>query len=322
MILVTGGAGFLGSALVRALAARGERVRALDNFARPGSRYEIPEVRGVEPIIDTVTDSRAVFRACVDVDTVVHMAAINGTRNFYERPNAVLRVGIEGTLNVIKAVNEDERIKHLIVVSSSEVYQTPPVFPTPEDVPLVVPALDNPRYSYGGGKIASELLARWCVRPHCRVTVVRPHNVYGPAMGYDHVIPELVEQLRKAAAAGNGALTLQGTGAERRAFLFVRDFVSAIETLLEPPRTASGFEVFNIGSDTETSIRELAQRLIDLTGIDVPVRTSPNTAPVGATNRRLADCRRLKALGWHARVSLDAGLLETAEWYLHNPKPQ
>lgn len=322
MILVTGGAGFLGSALVRALAWRGERVRVLDNFARPGSRHEMPEAPGVEHVVDTVTDARAVALACEGVDTVVHMAAINGTRNFYERPNAVLRVGIEGMLSVVKAVNDDERIKHLVVVSSSEVYQTPPVFPTPEDVPLVVPALDNPRYSYGGGKIASELLARWCVRPHCRVTVVRPHNVYGPAMGYDHVIPELVEQLRKVATTGSGELTLQGTGTERRAFLFVSDFVGAMRAVIDRPKTGPVFDVFNIGSDTETSIRELAQRIVDVTGIDVPVRMAQDSAPAGATNRRLADCRRLKMLGWRARASLDAGLLETANWYLHNPKPQ
>ena len=97
-------------------------------------------------------------RATRGVDCVCHLAYINGTEFFYDQPELILEVAVKGMMNVLDACLADG-VRDLIVASSSEVYQTPPTIPTPEDVPLVVPDVINPRYSYGGGKIVSELLA-------------------------------------------------------------------------------------------------------------------------------------------------------------------
>src|SRR5215218_821288 len=134
------------------------------------------------------------------IDEVHHLAFVNGTEFFYSAPELVLDVGVKGMINVIDACRA-AGVGRLVLASSSEVYQTPPRVPTDETVPLVVPDPANPRYSYGGGKIISELMAINYGRRHFdRVLIFRPHNVYGPDMGFEHVIPQFVLRLKRAMA--------------------------------------------------------------------------------------------------------------------------
>ena len=141
---------------------------------------------------------------------------VNGTATFYSAPELVLDVGVKGMVNVIDACRR-QNVGSLVLASSSEVYQSPPRVPTAEDVPLVVPDPHNPRLSYGAGKIISEMMAINYGRKYFeRVLIFRPHNVYGPDMGFEHVIPQFAVRLKRACAAhpaGAVPFPIQGSGA-------------------------------------------------------------------------------------------------------------
>ena len=190
---MTGGRGFIGARLVDALVERGDIVRILDD----GSRGEAPALDVVETFEADVRDGEAVRAACRDVDVAVHLAAVQGTGNFYSSPDLVLDVNLRGVLNIADAC-ATEGVRRLVFSSSSEVYGLPSVFPTPESEPLVVPDPTNPRWSYGGSKIVGELVVVNAARRHgFEYVILRYHNVYGPAMGWDHVIPQFVSRLAR-----------------------------------------------------------------------------------------------------------------------------
>jgi nucleoside-diphosphate-sugar epimerase len=183
-ILVTGGSGFVGSALVKALVESGAKVRVLDDNSRGAPRRLASVERDIEFIAGDVRDPATVDAAVRDVTEVHHLAFVNGTEFFYSAPDLVLDVGIKGMVNVIDSCRR-HGVRTLIVASSSEVYQSPPQVPTNETVPLVVPDPHNPRLSYGAGKIISEVMAINYGRAHFdRVLIFRPHNAYGPDMGF------------------------------------------------------------------------------------------------------------------------------------------
>ena len=199
-VLVTGGSGFIGSALVKALVRHGDRVRVFDDNSR-GALRRLQEVEAdVEFVAGDIRDPAAVDAAMRGIDEVHHLAFVNGTAKFYSAPELVLDVGVKGMVNVIDACRH-WNVGRLVLASSSEVYQTPPQVPTDERAPLVVPDPTNARYSYGGGKIISELMAiNYGRKFFDRVLIFRPHNVYGPDMGFEHVIPQFTLRLKRAMA--------------------------------------------------------------------------------------------------------------------------
>ena len=144
--LVTGGTGFIGSALTRLLLERGFNVRVLDDNSRGSFRRLTDVMNSLDIREGDIRDAEVVSKSMVGVDVVVHLAYINGTINFYERPREVLEVAMVGMQNVLKAMKVNN-VQELYLASSSEVYQYPDVFPTPEAVSLVVPDPFNPRYS-------------------------------------------------------------------------------------------------------------------------------------------------------------------------------
>ncbi len=228
--LVTGGTGFLGSALVRRLIQAGHRVRVFDNNSR-GRAERLSDVDGqFEYVEGDIRDAAATLAAVDGVDVVCHLAFINGTAFFYSRPDLVLEVAVKGMSNVLDACLE-KGVRELVLTSSSEVYQSPLVIPTDEQVALTIPDVLNPRYSYAAGKIINEVMALNYGRRHFdRVVIVRPHNVYGPDMGWEHVIPQLV--LRMKGLAGSPLdpvpFPIQGTGTQTRSFVYIEDFIDGL----------------------------------------------------------------------------------------------
>jgi UDP-glucose 4-epimerase len=308
--LVTGGTGFIGSALVRELCASGrDEIAVLDDGSR--GRWDRLHRLSLRRCEADVRNYESVSRSIRGghggtVDAVIHLAAVNGTRHFYEKPFEVLDVGVQGTLNVVRACRE-YGIKELHVASSSEAYQTPLVIPTPEEVALVVPDPLNPRYSYGGSKIIAELLALHSGIP--RVTVFRPHNVYGPDMGNEHVIPELIAKVRVASKNFGAKLEIKGSGTQTRAFCYIDDFIRGLMLVIE-----KGEGIYNIGTDQLTAISFLAAWIARR--LNVNAELVPSEAPAGETNTRCPDITKLRTLGYEPKVRLADGLEKTIEWYV------
>lgn len=322
--LVTGGAGFIGSALVRRLAERGDEVTVLDDMSR--GRPE--RLDGVNCHV-----SRGDVRSLYDVllaahgcDTVIHLAYLQGTQTFYAEPRQVLDVAVRGMSNVLRAC-EQAGIGDLMLMSSSEAYQVAPVVPTPEDVPLSVPDPLNPRYSYGGGKIACELMALAWARTGVldRCTIVRPHNIYGPDMGREHVIPEFCLRMNDLISMPYAALNdvatdpihfpIQGTGEETRSFCWIGDCIDQLCLLLD---SAEGAGIWHAGTMDERTISDVARAVAAAYGVTVKI--IPGALPKGSPPRRLPDTSKMQALngGPLPRTPFSEGVLRTARWYQAN----
>jgi nucleoside-diphosphate-sugar epimerase len=312
-ILVTGGSGFIGSALVKALVRRGEAVRVLDDNSR-GARRRLSAVEhDIEFVKGDIRDAAAVDAAARGIEEVLHLAFVNGTATFYSAPDLVLDVGVKGIVNVIDACRR-RAVATLVLASSSEVYQSPPRVPTDESAPLVIPDPLNPRLSYGAGKIISEMMVINHGRKHFeRVLIFRPHNVYGPDMGFDHVIPQFAVRLKEASTEGaNGAVAfpIQGSGEETRSFCHVDDLVAGVMVMRE---RGEHLGIYHIGTSEEVTIADLARRMAGIAGRRIVIE--PSRVLAGSTPRRCPDISKLRALGYEPRVSLDEGLPPTLKWY-------
>ena len=311
--LVTGGTGFLGSALVRRLLEDGHRVRVLDDNSRGATRRLANVLESIELMEGDIRDADAVHQACAGVDSVCHLAYVNGTEFFYTIPDVVLDVGIRGMINLIDACKV-ARVPELVLASSSEVYQFPPTVPTDETVPLSIPDVHNSRYSYGGGKLICELMAlHWAAKFVPRVLVFRPHNVYGPDMGNEHVIAQFATRMADLAQRvprGTIDFPVQGTGRETRAFVFISDFIEGVLAVIN---RGEHLNVYHIGTDEEITIEQLAKAVGRQFGREV--RVVPGALKPGGTPRRCPDIGKLRALGYEPKASLDEGLSRTIPWY-------
>jgi nucleoside-diphosphate-sugar epimerase len=312
-ILVTGGTGFIGSALVKGLLNSGAEVRSLDNDSRGAVERLGNAQYAIERVTGDVRDPDVVRKAVRGMDCVCHFAYINGTEFFYSRPELVLEVATKGMLNVLDACVA-EGVRELVLASSSEVYQTPPVIPTDETAPLTVPDVLNPRFSYGGGKIISELLAvNYGRKFFDRTLICRPHNVYGPDMGREHVLPQFVLRLKECAERqprGVVDFAIQGTGQETRSFIYIDDFIRALLCVME---RGDPLGLYHIGTDREISIADLARMVAAACGREI--RIVPGQLLAGSTQRRCPDVNKLKRLGFEPAVSLEEGVRRTVEWY-------
>ncbi|MEA2945864.1 MAG: hypothetical protein QOI40_1194 [Alphaproteobacteria bacterium] len=312
-VLVTGGSGFIGSALVKALLRRGEAVRVFDDNSR-GNLRRLSEVeRDIELVSGDVRDAAAVDAAMRGIDEVHHLAFVNGTATFYSAPDLVLDVGVKGIVNVIDACRK-HGVGRLVLASSSEVYQSPPQVPTDETAPLVVPDPLNPRLSYGAGKIISEMLVINHGRKHFeRALIFRPHNVYGPDMGFEHVIPQFAVRLKRAIAEhANGVVPfpIQGSGQETRSFCHVDDLVQGVLVMRDK---GEHLGIYHVGTTEEVTIADLARRIAATARREIALE--PSAVLQGSTPRRCPDISKLSALGYRPGVPLDEGLPPTLEWY-------
>jgi len=309
--LVTGGTGFIGSALVRRLAAAGDAVRVLDNNSR-GRAARLADLDGrLEYVEGDVRDSATVDRACAGVDVICHLAFVNGTEFFYSKPDLVLDVAMKGIMNVVEG-GMRQRVPDLMVMSSSEVYQQPAVVPTDETVALSIPDPLNPRYSYAAGKIISEIMAINFARHFRRVTIVRPHNVFGADMGREHVIPQFVARLAALQTHPSDPIPfpIQGTGQQSRSFVHVDDFIDGVMIVLGK---GVHLGIYHIGTLEEVSIAELAHLVAEQFGR--PIDVIPGPPAEGGANRRCPDIAKIAALGYLPTRMLRDTLPGVVQWY-------
>jgi nucleoside-diphosphate-sugar epimerase len=235
----------------------------------------------------------------------------------------VLDVGTRGMQSVLDAV-ATHGIHTLMLASSSEVYQTPPVIPTSEDVPLSIPDPFNPRYSYAAVKIISEMQALYNCSAS-RILIIRPHNIYGPDMGNEHVIPQMADRIMKYGQLEfSGEAPISGSawlgprpfwgGGETRAFCYIDD---AVEQIMLVRKRGLDHTIYNIGSDEETAIYALAAKIAAAAG--KPLKVVEGTSAKGGAIRRCPDMTRTYALGAIPACGLDLGLTETLCWYWRHP---
>lgn len=313
--LITGGTGFIGRSFTRSLVLAGHKVRVMDNELR-GNISTLGDIRReFEFVKGDIRDPRTVKKACDDMDCVIHLAAINGTKFFYLKPEEVLDVSVRGMINVIDSCLW-HGVEELFFASSSEVYHNPAIVPTPENVPMVIPDGANPRYSYAGGKIISELLMTNYGRKFFkRVVIFRPHNVYGPEMGWEHVIPQFILRMRKLVEKKGNLLRfpIQGKGNETRSFVYIDDFVRGFNILLSKGKH---LEVYNIGTSEEVQIKTVAYEIARF--FERKIVIVPGKLAAGGTTRRLPDISKISKLGYTPRVSLSDGIAITAKWYNEN----
>ncbi|WP_329119669.1 NAD-dependent epimerase/dehydratase family protein [Streptomyces sp. NBC_01465] len=304
--LVTGGAGFIGSHLTDALLAQGHTVVVLDDLST-GSRANLDEAwpnPRLRFIRGSVLDGRIVDELTGRCDRVVHLAAAVGVKLIVEQPLTSFRTNVRGTENVIEAAHRHGR--PILLASTSEIYGKNAAGPLTETSDRILGATSIARWSYSTAKAVDEILAFAYHRElGLPTTVVRLFNTVGPRQSpaYGMVVPRLVRQ----AVAGE-PLTVHGDGSQRRCFAHVADVVDALLRLLDEPAAVG--QAFNIGTAEETTIADLAARIVRRSGSPSPVELVPyaQAYPTGFEDmeRRLPDTARLTALtGWRPRRTLD-----------------
>ena len=314
-VLVTGGAGFIGSHLVEALLERGDTVTVLDDLST-GAEANLQEVigrAGLGVVRGSVLDPAVVDRLVADADTVYHLAAAVGVRNIVARPLDSLITNVRGTEIVLEAA-----FRHgarVLLASTSEVYGKSDQLPFRETGDRVLGPTWVHRWGYATSKAIDEHLAFAYADRGLRVSVVRYFNAYGPRIdeqGYGSVIARFAGQ-----ALRGESLTVHGDGQQSRCFTFVSDTVRG--TILAGTRDEALGQVLNIGRGAEVSIAELAEMVRGILGSRSAVTLVPYESyyPKGFedTRRRVPDTTRARELlGFAASVDLADGLGQTLAW--------
>lgn len=322
-ILITGGKGFIGYHLAKRLAAQGHEIVLVDLSFDTSRDLDLqtllaePNVRSIEA---DLTDTASYEKIGSGYDYVYHLAGINGFRQFNEIPHEVLRVGIASTLNLLEwfRTHNARSNSKILFASSNEVFAAGRgmfAFPDlpPETTSLIVADPYNPRSSYAGSKIMGELLfIHYAKHYGFRMAIARLHNVYGPAAGYQQMIPKMIERVQKRM----DPLPLLGPD-DMRASCYIEDIVEAMQTVAES--SATDGQIYHAGNHQATSVREIMEQICAIMQWH-PEEFDIKPSPSGETIRDVLDVSKIKRdTGWEAKTSLEYGLRKTIEWYTAYP---
>lgn len=303
--LVTGGAGFIGSALVRTLLARGDEVRVVDNFST-GRRENLAAVRSSLQLWEAdVAELESLRPAVQGVDYVLHQAALPSVPRSIQDPAATNRANVEGTLNVLLAAR-DAGVKRVVYAASSSAYGDTPTLPKVESMP------PRPISPYAVSKLAGELYAEVFYRVYGLETVsLRYFNVFGPRQNpsspYSGVLSKFITALLRGERP-----TVFGDGEQSRDFTYVDNVVEANLLACTAPRAAG--RVINIATGTRETLREVLAALGAILGRPAEADHAPPRP--GDILHSLADIRLARELlGYEPKVSFEEGLRRTVEWY-------
>jgi nucleoside-diphosphate-sugar epimerase len=315
-VLITGGAGFIGSHLAEHLLARGERVVVVDDLStgRLENIQPLRKQRGFRFVKARVAETRAMARLVDSADIIYHLAAAVGVQLIIQSPTRTIETNVRGAEAILELATGKR--KRVLLASTSEVYGKRTQVPFREDDDLIMGPPDKARWSYACSKAIDEFLgvAYWKEK-HVPTVIARLFNVIGPRQTgrYGMVVPNFIQQ----ALAGRD-ITVFGDGSQRRCFCHVSDVVRGLRALAEE-RSIRG-EVFNVGSTQEISIRELAEKIKAMTNSESKIVLVPYERAYEAgfedMGRRLPDLTKIEhRLGYRPSVSLDDSLLDTIAYY-------
>lgn len=295
-ILITGGAGFIGSHLAEVLIAQGHKVTVLDNLSTGSSKNidHLAKARNFTFIVDSILNESLVEETVKSSDIVFHLAAAVGVRLIIEQPSRTIETNVLGSEVVLKMCSKYH--KKVIIASSSEVYGSGVSVRFKENDPCIIGPPNKRRWSYAASKLIDEHLAfSYWYEKQLPVIVVRFFNIIGPRQSgrYGMVVPTFVKQ-----ALRNDTVTVYGDGKQSRSFLSVNDAVKALLALMRNDKAIG--EVFNIGSEREISIGGLAKLVIAITKSKSSIEYIPYSEAYGEAfddmRRRVPDISKLKKL--------------------------
>jgi len=316
-VLITGGAGFIGYHLAKKLLSSNYKIDIIDNFSRAVCDSELKILSKNENIklLNTdLLDNNVLNEMNDDYSYIYHLAAVIGVRHVLRSPYDVLDKNILLLKNALIIAQKQKKIKRFVFASTSEVYAGTLKhygldFPTKEQTPLTISNINNKRSSYMLSKIYGEAM---CLHSDCPVTIIRPHNFYGPRMGLSHVIPELMKKVVENEKDSIDVFSVD----HKRTFCYIDDAIEMIKLLAESNKSIG--HSYNIGNeDEEITMGELAQKIINL--ISKNIKINPLPATLGSPERRRPSISKLNEIvAFNKRFSLDKGLQETFNWYNSN----
>lgn len=310
-VVITGGAGFIGSHLLERLVSLGSSVTVYDRYAERKKKLLESLNVPVNSIWGDCRDYDSVMNAVKEHEVFIQLAAhVRDVEYNVTHPASILTDNLQIIANAFRAVQETG-IERFLFISSACVYPNDCAIPTPEsEGARGAPEKNNA--GYGWGCRMGEVLARYCHEEYgIKISIVRPYNIYGPRdhfeQGTFHVIPSLIQKV----FSGDKTITVWGSGNQTRAFLYIDDLVSGILTTIQSyPQP----DPINLGSDEEITIKDLVALIISLSGKDVDVEfdlSKPEGSP-----RRCADMSNAReAIGFKSNIRLRDGLKRTIEWY-------
>lgn len=307
-LLLTGGAGFIGTALCRRLLDH-NRVRVLDNLRRNAlAAAGLADHPNLELVVGDVRDAELVARACAGTDYVVHMASIAGVDTVMKNPVTTMEVSLEGTMNVLRGALAAGGVKRVIDFSTSEVFGSYAFRVREADV-TSLGAVGEARWTYAVSKLATEHLAHNYWKQHGLPTCsIRPFNIYGPGQIGEGAVHAFVVR-----AIANEPITIHNEGDQIRSWCYIDDIVEGILLCLLKDEAVG--ESFNIGNPRSTvTIYQLAKLVTRLAGSSSELRFVPWDFP--DVELRIPDVKKAeRLLGFRAGVDLEDGLARTLAWY-------
>ena len=306
-ILVTGGAGFIGSELVRQLHDLGAIVSVLDNFSS-GADANLAELPRVQVVRGDIRDKELVEKLVRDQEFIFNLAAFPFIPASYAYPRMTFEVNVTGTLNVLlAAMKEKADIKMMCHISTSEVYGTAQYVPMDEKHPL------NPHSTYAVSKLAADRLCFTLYHEHgLPLAIIRPFNAYGPRETHPYIIPVIISQL-----STSDTLTL-GNIESSRDFTYVADTTRGL--LIAGQTPAAKGETINIGSNSDIKVKDLTYSIARLMGKkDVKINIdSKRLRPLDVERLYCSNEKAKKILNWTPQTSLEEGLQFTINWFENN----
>ena len=305
-VLVTGGAGFIGSALVKQLSEYGAIITVLDNFSS-GKKHYLPKYKKLKILKGDIEDTKIVDKAVKDQEVVFNLAALPFIPDSYYIPKKFFETNVNATIDLALEISKEKKIKRFVHISSSEIYGSARYVPMDENHPT------TPQSTYAVSKLAAERVVFTMYKEHnIPAVIIRPFNSFGPNITQPYIIPEIISQI----LLGKEEIIL-GNLHSKRDLTFVSDTARGILLSL----IAEGVigETINIGSQRSLSIKELVNTIANLMSREVTIKTdSSRFRPFDVDNLVCNYDRANRLLGWKPQVGISEGLRKTIEWVKEN----